>query len=94
MSEIKINQPRIFSVRVWTPGGPFEGTGFVFKAVYGTSIMAAEVLSRAVATGQLSRFTFGATSKTAFRKLDRSKLARFDEAFAAVGSQLGIEWAA
>jgi hypothetical protein len=31
---IAVYEPRIWKVRIWTKGGPFEGTGVFFKAPY------------------------------------------------------------
>lgn len=92
-----VYEPRIFTVRIWVPGGPFEGVGFLFKAPYGTSIMASEILARAVARQQITRFTFGAASRSMLRRrraVTSEQFRRFEPAFSAVGQQLGIEWAA
>jgi hypothetical protein len=84
----EVYSPRIFKVRIWTKGGPFEGTRVYFKAPYGVYMAAVQVLARAVATGQVARFTFGPATKRDFVTLDRRSLRRFDEAFAPLGLNL------
>jgi hypothetical protein len=85
-------QPRIFKVRIWVKGGPFEGTRIFFKAPYGTAVATAEVLARAVTTGQISRFTYGPASARDFRTLDRKTLKRFYEAAFELALKHGINW--
>jgi hypothetical protein len=84
----EVYQPRIWKVRIWTKGGPFEGTRVFFKAPYGVYMTAVQVLARAVATGTIARFTFGPATKRDFATLDRRTLRRFDEAFASFGLDL------
>jgi hypothetical protein len=81
----EVYEPRIFKVRIWTKGGPFEGTRVYFKAPYGVYMNAVQLLARAVATFQITRFTFGPATQRDFKTLDRRALRRFDEAVAGLG---------
>lgn len=89
-----VYEPRIWKARVWVKGGPFEGTGILFKAPYGQGMNASTVLARAASRYQITRFSFGPATERDFAKLNRGALKRFDEAFAEAGQKLGIDWTA
>jgi hypothetical protein len=91
---IAVYEPRIWKVRIWTKGGPFEGTGVFFKAPYGVYMNAVQLLARAVARNQISRFSFGPLTKRDFATLDRKALRRFDEAFAPIAERYQIDLSA
>jgi hypothetical protein len=89
-----VYEPRIFSGRIWIAGGPFAGIPFTFKAPYGVYMNAIQVLGRAMARGQISRFQIGPTSKTKLRSLDRTTLVRYEDAFASLSRAHSIDWSA
>lgn len=84
---------RIFKVRLFGPGLGSAGVTFLFKGPYGSYMTAAQVLARAVARQQIGWFALGAASPKQIN-IHRKTLTRFDEAFARVGTELGIDWAA
>lgn len=90
----EVYEPRIWAVRIWTKDTGIAGYGFLFKAPYGTSFTAVQALQRAASTSQILRYQVGPASATALRKMDRSKLTRFDEAIERAGLALGINWEA
>ena len=90
----KTYEPRWWKVRIWTKGGPFEGTPIQFNAPYGVYMNAIQILGRAIARGQIQRFTFGPLTARDFKSLDRANRQRYEQAFAQVGQALGIDWAA
>jgi hypothetical protein len=85
-------EPRIWAGRIWVKGGSIAGIGFVFKAPYGVAMNASQLLTRASATRQIERYAFGPLSTKGFKKLDRSKLTRYEDAFERLSLQLGIDW--
>lgn len=89
-----VYEPRIWSVRIYTPDTGIGGYGFLFKAPYGTYFTALQALGRACATGQILYFRAGPASTAMTRKMDRKALTRFDEAFERAGLALGINWEA
>lgn len=89
-----VYEPRIWSGRIWVPGGPFEGIAFAFKAPYGVYMNALQILGRAMARRQILRFQMGPTSKTKLRSLDRSALLRYEPVFDELAQRLGIDWSA
>jgi hypothetical protein len=92
-----VYQPRLWRVRIWTKTTPFQGAGVVFKAPYGVAVNAADLLARACARYQISRYTFGpvpAYQLKRWTKADRDALQRYEDAFEAVGRAHGIDWGA
>jgi hypothetical protein len=92
-----VYEPRLWKARIWVPGGPFEGVGIRFKAPYGVYMNALQVLGRAAARRQITRFSVGPVSTSELRrwtKADRAALQRYEDAFEAVGREWQIDWAA
>lgn len=89
-----VYEPRIWSGRIWIEGGPFAGIPFAFKAPYGVYMNAIQILGRAMARRQITRFQIGPASKTKLRRLDRSTLVRYEDAFASLARTYRIDWGA
>lgn len=89
-----VYEPRIWSGRLWLVDGPFEGIPFAFKAPYGVYMNALQILGRAMARRQITRFQMGPMSKTKLRSLDRARLARYEDVFADLGRTHTIDWSA
>jgi len=76
-------RPRIWRARIWTKGGPFEGTGFIFKAPIGWAGDAASVLVGLEERYKITRYQLGpvpARVLSAFTHEDREALERFGPA--------------
>ena len=100
-----VYEARLFACRVWLPDAalahlpPAErrivklaGVGFSIKAPYGVAMNAASVLARACARWQITRFTFGPMSKRQLKKLDRTRLERYEDAFERLGREWAVNW--
>lgn len=92
-----VYEPRIWKARVWVRGGPFEGIPIIFKAPYGVAVNASQVLARAAARRQITRFLFGpvpASQLKRWGKAERDALQRYEDAFAAAATAWQIDWEA
>lgn len=95
-----VYEPRLFRVRLWTPANPFRGVVFYFKAPYGVYMNALQLIGRAAARGQVTRFEFGPLSTYQIAALDenepgwRKQLTRFEQVFEQIGRDHQIDWSA
>ena len=92
-----VYERRFYKVRIWVPDGPFEGIGLTFRAPYGVAVNASELLARAVARGQILRFTFGAITPkqlTAMTREQKDNTPRYEDAFDDFARAWGIDWGA
>lgn len=92
---------RLWKARIWTTTSGIGGIPIYFKAPYGVYVTASQVLARAAARHQISRFLLGPiptselkTWKGDYGKAKRAAMQRYEDAFATVGAEHLIDWEA
>jgi hypothetical protein len=93
-----VYQPRFWKGRIWVKGGPFQGVGFLIRCPYGVAANAAEILQRAAARGQITRYTFGPMPADQLKHLSKEYRnapgLRYEPVFDNLAANLHIDWAA
>ena len=90
-----VYEPRIWKVRIWKSGTGVAGAGVTFKAPYGVAVNAAQVLARAAARRQITRFAFGPVPNSELKswgKAERNALTRYEDAFDQLSATHQIDW--
>jgi len=94
----EVYEPRFWKGRIWVQGGPFQGVGFITRCPYGVAMNLSEILTRACARRQITRYTFGPMPVAELKRLPKTTKnapeLRYEPMLSKLASEWQIDWSA